>query len=259
MVQLFDREQREQVSASVRGNIGNLNGEPVFRAPVRAAADGPCGEAEARDRLGFAAYCRVRVLDGDGRPVASGKGSGTLWTTPEVDWKPGEYTIELAASGATLRQSLQFLPPDKGPELPTELGRSGSPRVPPRGCGRHMVRGGGSGVPARGASARGAGSGFVTARPAADARLHRRQAPVASAVGRARRGQGPSRPRRRTRRFGCGADSLRENRAGKAQFSAGRDASPCEISGPPRNARLRKRLRQHSEGTRLLRFEGVRP
>ncbi len=121
VVQLFDREQREQVSASIRGNIENLNGDllsaPLFARPQAVLA------GKRRLAIGWISplVVDIRVLDGDGRPVASGKGSGTLWTAAEVDWKPGEYTIELAASGATLRQSLRFLPPDQGPKLPTEL------------------------------------------------------------------------------------------------------------------------------------------
>jgi hypothetical protein len=127
VVQLFDREQREQVSASIRGNIENLTGNqlsaPLFALPQAVLA------GRRKLTIGWVSppIVEIRVLDGDGRPVASGRGSGTLWATPEVDWKPGEYTIELAASGETMRQSLHFLPIDKGPNLPTELG---DPTVP---------------------------------------------------------------------------------------------------------------------------------
>ena len=127
VVQLFDREQREQVSASIRGNIENLSGNlisaPLFAQPQNLLA------GRRKLTIGWVSplLVDIRVLDADGRSVASGRGSGTMWTTPEVDWKPGEYAIEFAASGETLRQSLHFLAPDQNPSLPPELG---DPTVP---------------------------------------------------------------------------------------------------------------------------------
>jgi len=127
VVQLFDRERREQVSASIRGNIGNEIGSklsaPLFALPQTVLA------GRRKLTIGWVSplTVEIRVLDGEGRPVANGQGSGTLWATPEVDWKPGEYSIELAAAGETIRQSLHFLPPDKGPKLPSELGDPTAP------------------------------------------------------------------------------------------------------------------------------------
>jgi len=127
VVQLFDREQREQVSASIRGNIGNLTGNPLS-APLLALPQTVLA-GKRKLTIGWVSplIVGIRVLDGDGRPVAEGRGSGTLWATPEVDWKPGEYTIELAAAGEIMRQTLHFVPIDKGPTLPSELG---DPTVP---------------------------------------------------------------------------------------------------------------------------------
>jgi hypothetical protein len=120
VVQLFDREQREQVSASIR-DLGSQTASQLS-APLLAR---PQTLLAGRRKLtiGWVSplIVEVRILDGDGRQVANGQGSRTPWTTPEVDWKPGDYTIELAASGETLRQSLHFLAPDKGPTLPAEM------------------------------------------------------------------------------------------------------------------------------------------
>jgi hypothetical protein len=127
VVQLFDREQREQVSASIRGNIGSQIGNqlsaPLFDLPQTVLA------GRRKLTIGWVSplIVEIRVLDGDGRTVANGRGSGPLWASPEVDWKPGEYWIELAASGETMRQSLHFLPPDEGPNLPSELGDPTAP------------------------------------------------------------------------------------------------------------------------------------
>jgi hypothetical protein len=126
VVQLFDREQREQVSASIR-DLGSQDGEqfsaPLFARPQTVLA------GRRKLTIGWVSplVVEIRVLDEDGRTVASGRGSGTLWTTPEVDWKPGEYSIELAASGETIRQSLHFVPRDQGPNLPSELGDPTAP------------------------------------------------------------------------------------------------------------------------------------
>ena len=126
VVQLFDREQREQVSASIR-DLGSEGGSQLS-APLLAR---PQTLLAGRRKLtiGWVSplIVEVRILDGQRRQVASGTGSGTLWTTPEVDWSPGEYTIEMSASGETMRQSLHFIPPDEGPHLPPELGDSTIP------------------------------------------------------------------------------------------------------------------------------------
>jgi hypothetical protein len=127
VVQLFDREQREQVTASIRGSVGMQIGSrisaPLFALPQTLLA------GRRKLTIGWVSppIVEIRILDADGRPVANGRGSGTQWTTPEVDWKPGEYSIEFAASGDTMRQSLRVLPPDKGPSLPSELGDPTAP------------------------------------------------------------------------------------------------------------------------------------
>ena len=132
VVQLFDREQREQVSASIR-DLGSQTGSELS-APLLAR---PQTLLAGRRKLtiGWVSplIVEVRILDGDGRHVANGQGSRTPWTTPEVDWKPGEYTIELAALGETIRQSLHFLAPDKGPTLPAQFADPAAPESP---CGR---------------------------------------------------------------------------------------------------------------------------
>lgn len=127
VVQFFDKEQREQVSASIRGNIeSQMEGPlaaPLFAHPQTILA------GRRKLAIGWVSpgVVAIRILDGAGQPVANGRGSGTLWAAPEVDWKPGEYSIELAASGETLRQKLHVLPPDQGPKLPSELDDPAAP------------------------------------------------------------------------------------------------------------------------------------
>jgi hypothetical protein len=99
-VQLFDREQRDQVSASIRGDAGEKLPAPLFAQPQTVLA------GRRKLVVGWLAprAVEIRVVDGDGRPVVNGRGSGKLWATPEIDWNPGAYAIELAADGETLRQ-----------------------------------------------------------------------------------------------------------------------------------------------------------
>ncbi len=127
VVQLFDREQREQVSASIRGNLDSQM-ESGLSAPLLAKPQTLLA-GKRKLTIGWVspAVVEITILDGAGQPVASGRGSGTLWSTPKVDWKPGDYSIELAASGDTLRQTLHVVAPDKGPNLPPALGDPTAP------------------------------------------------------------------------------------------------------------------------------------
>ena len=86
VVQVFDRERREQVSASIRdlgSPIGAELSAPLFTRPQIVLA------GRRKLTIGWVSplVVDIQVLDGEGQPVASGRGSGTLWVTPEVDWK----------------------------------------------------------------------------------------------------------------------------------------------------------------------------
>jgi hypothetical protein len=123
VVQLFDREQRDRVSASIRGDAEEKLSAPLFSQPQTVLA------GRRKLVLGWLAprAVEIRVVDGDGAQVASGRGSGKLWVTPEIDWKPGAYTIELLADGEALRQGIQFIAMEKWPTTPSELA---NPDVP---------------------------------------------------------------------------------------------------------------------------------
>jgi hypothetical protein len=123
-VQLFDREQRDQVSASIRGDAGEKLSAPLFAQPQTVLA------GRRKLVVGWLAprAVEIRVVDGDGRPVVNGRGSGKLWATPEIDWNPGAYAIELAADGETLRQGVQFIPVDKSPTPPIEIANAAVPQ-----------------------------------------------------------------------------------------------------------------------------------
>ena len=76
VVQLFDREQREQVSASIRGNIESQMGAqlsaPLFAKPQTVLA------GRRKLTIGWVSpgVVEIRILDGNGQLVASGRGSG---------------------------------------------------------------------------------------------------------------------------------------------------------------------------------------
>jgi hypothetical protein len=122
-VQMFDQEQREPVSASIRGELGKELSAPIFATPQTVLA------GRRKLAIGWVSPRTVDILivDTDGRSVASERGSGNVWTTPEIDWKAGAYTIELAANGETVRQNLRFVSPDQAPPPPADLASSTAP------------------------------------------------------------------------------------------------------------------------------------
>ena len=74
VVQLFDREQREQVSASIRGNLesqtGNELSAPLLAKPQTLLA------GRRKLTIGWVSpgVVEITILDGNGRPVVSGAG-----------------------------------------------------------------------------------------------------------------------------------------------------------------------------------------
>lgn len=122
-VEVFDDEQRQQVSASIRGDDAK-----ELRAPLLAT---PQTIATGRRALAIGwlspKVVQIRILSKSGKVIASGKGVGGLWTSPAVDWKAGNYRIEIAASGEKLTQTMQAVAPAKLPALPEALEAPGIP------------------------------------------------------------------------------------------------------------------------------------
>ena len=170
--------------------------EPALRAPARAAANCPCGEAEAYDRLGFAAHCgdpgprrrrragceRTRVRNAVGHSGSRLEAGRRTRSSSRPPARP------------CARACISFRP-DKGPTLPAELGDPTAPE-PLRAVAigawyaaedpafllealQHVAPDAGSSRPAR----------------LLDSRFHRGQAPLASALEWAGRGGGPWRSR----------------------------------------------------------------
>ena len=110
-VDVFDQEQREQVSASIRGDGGKNLIAPLFATPQTLVA------GKRALAIGWATprTVDIQILNKGGKRVAEGRASGGLWTTPEIDWKPGIYRIEIASGGETVRQTLTFIAPKKAP------------------------------------------------------------------------------------------------------------------------------------------------
>ena len=179
VVQLFDREQREQVSASIRGNLGSQTGSqlsaPLLARPQTVLA------GKRKLTIGWVSplIVEIRILDGNGRPIASGRGSGTHGPLPKSTGSRATYTIELAASGETLRQSLHFVPPDKGPNLPPRSAIRAAPEslravATARGTRRRIRRS------ARSAATRSAGQRVRHGPPGCSLSFHRGQAAAAA-------------------------------------------------------------------------------
>ena len=81
VVQLFDRDSASKSrprSAATREPDGDGPSAPLLAKPQLFSRAGGSSR-----RLGFAGRCGAQIIDGDGRPVASGRGSGTLGPPPK--------------------------------------------------------------------------------------------------------------------------------------------------------------------------------
>ncbi|MBN9018421.1 MAG: hypothetical protein J0H11_13465 [Rhizobiales bacterium] len=116
-VEVFDEEQRQQVSASIRGDDDKELSVPLLASPQTLVA----GKRALAIGWPSPRTVEIRILKKGGQVVAEGRPSGGLWLTPAIDWKVGTYRIEIAAGGDTVRQTLQFIGPKKAPKLPAEL------------------------------------------------------------------------------------------------------------------------------------------
>ncbi|MCX5516298.1 hypothetical protein C3941_17210 [Kaistia algarum] len=122
-VAVFDDEQRQQVTASIRGDDGKELIAPLFATPQTLVA----GRRKLSIGWSTPRTVDIQILAKGAKRVAEGRASGGLWATPEIDWKAGTYRIEIASGADVVRQTLTFVAPKKAPPLPAEFS---DPAVP---------------------------------------------------------------------------------------------------------------------------------
>jgi hypothetical protein len=122
-INIFDHEEREVVAANIRGGSGEL-AAPALAKPQTLMS----GTQAIVVGWSGARQVSIRLTNSLGHEVASGRGSGGIWSSPPVKLDPGRYTIELKDADKTLQQSLQVVSapdalklPDDTPIGPPEL------------------------------------------------------------------------------------------------------------------------------------------
>ena len=122
-VDIFDREDREEVEASIRGSGAKEFSAPAISTPqVIIAGVRPLAIGWSSPKV-----AGIRVVGSSGATVVEGKGAGSLSISPAVDLRPGDYRIEFASAGGGATQALRVIPASAGPKRPVELDNAALP------------------------------------------------------------------------------------------------------------------------------------
>jgi hypothetical protein len=119
---VFDRSQRTQMTAAIRGDGGDKLAAPILDMPqVLAAGRRPFA-------IGWLTPDVISIrLSMGGKTIAEGKGVGGLWIGPEVDFRPGKYVLALKSAGAVLSQQVTVTAASDIPQPPDDLARTDIP------------------------------------------------------------------------------------------------------------------------------------
>lgn len=116
-VDVFDREEREQVAASIRGPGATEFSAPVFAEPqVLVAGARPIAVGWVSPKV-----TEIKITAKSGAIIVAGKGAGSLWISPLGDLRPGDYRNEFASSGGKVARAIQVIPASAAPNRPKEL------------------------------------------------------------------------------------------------------------------------------------------
>lgn len=121
-VVVFDRSERTQTTAAIRGD-----GDGELAAPMLAA---PQILASGRRSLavGWLAPNIVTVrLSSGSKVIAEGKGVGGLWIGPALDLRPGKYVLTLKTPDATVSRDVTVADVANLPKPPAALTRADIP------------------------------------------------------------------------------------------------------------------------------------
>lgn len=114
-INIFDREDRDPVSANIRG-AGGFSA-PILKTPQTL----PSGNASLVVGWLGNGDVNIKLYDEASKMVVSGRGSGGVWTSPRLSLQPGKYVLDLAAGNVRVRQALNVLSPSSMPTLPGDL------------------------------------------------------------------------------------------------------------------------------------------
>jgi hypothetical protein len=118
----LDRDDREQVAASIRG------GARATPVPILALAQTlPSGPQSLAIGWIGSLPADIRLQESDNKDLASGRGTGGLWFSPQVDLVPGDLAVDVTIGAMHVRQLLTVVPADTMPDLPSDLLRDDIP------------------------------------------------------------------------------------------------------------------------------------
>jgi hypothetical protein len=119
----LDRDDREQVAASVRGGVRD---EPV---PILALAQTlPAGRQSLAIGWIGSSPADIQLQGSDNKDLASGRGTGGLWLSPQLDLTPGDFVIDVTIGATHTRQLLTVVTAAAIPDLPPDLLRDDIPK-----------------------------------------------------------------------------------------------------------------------------------
>jgi hypothetical protein len=122
-VDIFDHEEREQVSASIRNSAG-----AGLSAPLLSAAQTlPAGHQSIAVGWTGPARVDVHLYDAANKEITSGRGADKLWLSEQLQLSPGDYVLDLSVGTAHVRQKIVVVPPTAMPDLPLDLVREDIP------------------------------------------------------------------------------------------------------------------------------------
>ena len=114
-IDIFDREDRDPISASVRAAAGFS--APILRTPQvlpsenRSVVIGWLGSADVD----------IKLYDEASKLIIGGRGRGGIWSSPQLSLKPGKYLLLLSAGDVRVRQTLNVVALSDMPALPSDL------------------------------------------------------------------------------------------------------------------------------------------
>lgn len=121
----LDRKARSPVAMSVRDGPSGPLSVPLL-AEKQVLAQGKRNVVIGW--RGAPSMAEIKVVDAQGKIVASGRGSGRVWTSPVIDLPAGEYRIEASTPRERVAGTLEVVPASAMPPSPRELSDETVPR-----------------------------------------------------------------------------------------------------------------------------------
>lgn len=122
----LDKKARSPVSMSVRSGPNGPLALPLLK-DKQVLAEGK--RSLMVGWQGAPSMADVTLSNGQGEIVASGRGSGRVWRSPQVDLRPGEYRIEVSTPRERVGGSIEVVPASAIPPLPRDLTEEAAPHA----------------------------------------------------------------------------------------------------------------------------------